>query len=248
MEDRVLAVVGDKEITESIVMKFLNDLGPQMAMQFRSPDGMKRVVEELVNQEIVYKEALKENLQEMDEFKEELKKLEEGLLKQYAINRILMNVEVTEDDLKEYYESNKEIFKSPEMASASHILVEDQALADEIYEKINNGESFEELALKHSTCPSKNQGGNLGEFGRGQMVPEFEEAVFNMEEGAVSEPVQTQFGYHIIKLGSIKEPGISPFEEVKPQLHQQLLGMKQQEAYLNKINQIKENYDVKFNI
>ncbi|MCB9359073.1 peptidylprolyl isomerase [Candidatus Woesearchaeota archaeon] len=86
-----------------------------------------------------------------------------------------------------------------EQITASHILVEDENFAKELLEKINNGESFEALAKKHSTCPSGKNGGDLGSFGKGQMVPDFEKAAFNLEVGAVSGIVPTRFGFHIIK-------------------------------------------------
>lgn len=83
---------------------------------------------------------------------------------------------------------------------AEHILVQTKAQADAIEAEIEHGKSFEELASKYSMCPSGQKGGDLGYFGKGQMVPEFEKAAFNMAIGEVSEPVETQFGWHIIKV------------------------------------------------
>ena len=83
---------------------------------------------------------------------------------------------------------------------ASHILVKDQQSAERIYERVKKGESFESLARQYSTCPSKSKGGDLGWFKEGQMVAPFENAVRKMSTGAISRPVRTQFGYHIIKI------------------------------------------------
>ena len=82
---------------------------------------------------------------------------------------------------------------------ASHILVKDQGKAEEIYNRVKNGESFASLAHQYSTCPSKEKGGDLGWFKEGQMVPPFENAVRKMGTGSISKPVRTQFGWHIIK-------------------------------------------------
>ncbi|MBA7673463.1 Peptidyl-prolyl cis-trans isomerase C [subsurface metagenome] len=82
---------------------------------------------------------------------------------------------------------------------ASHILVDKQSQALKVLEELKSGRDFKELARKHSTCPSGKRGGDLGFFGRSQMVKEFEKAAFALNVGAVSEPVKTQFGYHIIK-------------------------------------------------
>ena len=86
-------------------------------------------------------------------------------------------------------------------ASARHILVNDEALCKELKEKISTGEvTFEEAAKEHSLCPSGASGGELGRFGQGQMVPEFDRVVFNDEVGVVHGPVQTQFGYHLLEI------------------------------------------------
>lgn len=242
--NKVLATVNGKEITEDIVLSFLNDLGPQAAMQFQSPEGMKKVVEELVNQEVLYLDAVEKKFAEEDNFKKELEKLEEGLLKQYAVSKLLSGVTVEEKEMKDFYEEKKEQFKNPESARASHILVDSEDKAKEIIKEIEEGLSFEDAAVKHSSCPSKEQGGDLGEFSRGKMIPEFENVAFAMEIDTISEPVQSQFGYHIIKLVNKKEEEQSTYEEVKDQINQQLLGMKQQEMYLNTTEELRKNYDV----
>ncbi|MFX1507029.1 MAG: peptidylprolyl isomerase [Promethearchaeota archaeon] len=83
---------------------------------------------------------------------------------------------------------------------AKHILVDKKSLAEDIIEQLNTGAKFEELAKKHSNCPSRKKGGSLGEFGRGQMVKEFETAAFTLQKNQITQiPIKTKFGYHIIK-------------------------------------------------
>lgn len=247
-ENRVLAVVNDKEITEDTVLKFLNDIGPQMAMQFKSPDGIKTVVEELINQEMVYLDALENGIDKEDDFIKELDKLKEGLIKQYALTKFLSTVSVTEGEVLDFYNKNKEKFRKPEFVKASHILVDDENRAKDIIDEIKGGLSFEEAAEKYSSCPSKAQGGNLGEFTKGQMVPEFEEAAFNMVVDTISEPIKTQFGYHIIKLTDKNGEALSSFDEVRNHITQQVLGEKQQDAYLEKVKELKQKHKVIKNI
>ncbi len=244
MNNKVLATVNGKEITEDIVMKFLNDLGPQTAMQFQSPEGMKKIVEELINQEMLYLDAKENNLEEEEEFKNQQEKFQEGLLKQYAVNKVIKDIEANDDEMKEFFEENKEHYKTEASITSSHILVETEEKAKEIIEEIESGKSFEDAAKEYSSCPSKDQGGNLGESTRGKMVPEFEDVAFDMEVGTISEPVKTEFGYHIIKLADKKEEGTSSFEDVKDQVQAQVLGRKQQEAYLEKTNSLREKYEV----
>ena len=87
---------------------------------------------------------------------------------------------------------------------ASHILVKDQTTAEKLYERVKKGESFQSLAHQYSTCPSKSKGGDLGWFGPGQMVAPFENAVRKLSTGAISKPVKTQFGWHIIKKTGVR--------------------------------------------
>lgn len=243
-ENKVLAVVNGKEISEDTVLAFLNDLGPQMAMQFQSPEGIKRVVDELINQEVLYLEALENGLDKEEAFLKELEKVKESIIKQYSLNKLLSNISASEDELLNFYNENKEKFQKPESVVAAHILIETEEKANSIIKEMGEGLSFEDAALKYSSCPSKEQGGSLGEFTKGQMVPEFETAAFSMELGTVSEPVKSQFGYHIIKLISKNKEEISNFDEIKDQINQQVLGMKQQDVYLIKTNELKQKYDV----
>ena len=103
---------------------------------------------------------------------------------------------------------------------------------------------FEEAAAQYSSCPSKQAGGDLGQFGRGQMVPEFEEAVFAMEIGEISEPVKTQFGYHLIKLTERIAERDSSLEEVKNEIRNRCITEKQDKEYNSKKEELKSKYKV----
>lgn len=247
-ENKVLATVNGRDITETDVNDFLKQLPPQAMAQFSTPDGKTRIVKELVNQELIYLNAIEEKLNEEEDFLEQLENVKESLLKQYAINKLLSDITVSEEEMVEFYNKEKANFIEGEKARASHILVDDEEKALEILESINNGLSFEDAAKEYSTCPSKERGGDLGEFAKGQMVPEFEQAAFSLEEGQISEPVKTQFGYHIIKLVKKTEPSVIPFENVKEQIEKHLLALKQQEKYNGKTDSLKEKYEVKMHI
>lgn len=250
MERKVLATVGEKEITNYDLESALQSLDPYQAMHFNTEEGKKQLLEDLVNQELFYIEARENNLHNNEDFKSEMKKVEENMLKQYAINKVLSNITLTEEEKTAFFEANKSKFNKSETASAKHILVETEDKANELLNKINAGEvSFEDAAAEHSTCPSKDAGGNLGSFPKGQMVPEFEEAVFNMQKGEVRGPVQTQFGYHLIKLEDIQAGGESKYEEVQNEIERTLMYQKQSEIYSNKLNDLKSKYgtNVKYN-
>jgi peptidyl-prolyl cis-trans isomerase C len=124
-------------------------------------------------------------------------------------------------------------------------LVDATALNRVILAKIQKGEvTFQEAAKVYSSCPSSERGGDLGEFGRGQMVPEFDKACFEMEEGETRGPIQTQFGFHLIYLEKKNEAKPLSFEAVKAQLHEKLLSEAQQKAYQSKMTQLRILYPV----
>lgn len=241
-KNKVLAIVEGKEITEKDVEFLLAGIGPQQAMQFNNEEGRKRLLDELINQEMFYLEAIEKGYDKEEAFKLELQKAKENILKQMAIRELLDNIQVTDEEVKEFYEEHKEQFVSPESVRAQHILVKEEDKAKEILAEIKEGLSFEEAAKKYSECPSKAQGGDLGEFTKGKMVPEFEAAAFELAVGELSDLVKTQFGYHIIKVTDKKEKGTKNFEEVKSQIKNQILAMKQNKEYLDKTNSLRSKF------
>jgi peptidyl-prolyl cis-trans isomerase C len=164
--------------------------------------------------------------------------------------------EATDAEVALFYKENLDSFKTPEGVSASHILIKteegdtDEAKAEKkaqlakLKTDIAAGARFEDLAKEHSACPSSAQGGSLGTFGRGQMVPEFDEVAFSIEPGAVSDIVETQFGYHLIKVTERREAGVSSLEEVKDRLKGYLSGQKKQEALVAYVKDLQEKADI----
>ena len=193
--------------------------------------------------ENLLKFAKENKIDENEDFRKEMAEIEKNVLKQYVINQILTEVKLTDEEKQAFYEANKANFSNPETANAKHILVDSEEKANEILAQIKAGDvTFEDAARANSTCPSKDQGGDLGTFGRGQMVPEFEDATFAMNVGDVSEPVKTQFGYHLIKLEAKNEPTIPAYEEIADKVEKTLMFQKQGEVYKNKLDEVKAKF------
>ena len=241
----VLATVGGMPITEEDVSEFLAGLG-QRGQAYNNPEGRKAVVGQLVANKLLLLDARRNLYEAEPAFKAELAKMRDNLLISYAADKAISAVTVSDKDAEDYYNQNKERFMTEEGVNASHILVDSEEKALEILAKIKSGEiTFEQAAMENSSCPSGQNGGNLGDFGRGQMVPEFDSAVFAMEVGEISEaPVKTQFGYHLIKLNSKNAAEEMPFAEIAPEIKNALLSEKQRNAYESKINQLKILYPV----
>ena len=135
------------------------------------------------------------------------------------LDEVTKSISPSDDDLAILYDEEKNRFSTDEERKAQHILVENKVTADQVISLINEGKSFDDLAKEYSIdTGSKNSGGDLGFFGIGVMVPEFETAVFAMKEGEVSAPIKSEFGFHVIKLNKIKESSLKSFDEVKEQL------------------------------
>ena|SRR3712207_951242 len=238
-----LAKIGEKEITAADVEAAINSIDPYQRQQFDNEEGRKRILADLINQELFYLDAVENKLDQDENFLKEMELIKQNMIKQYAINKIIADVKVDDQEKIEYYEANKEQFVSPELVSAKHILVDELDQAKEIKAKIDKKEiSFEDAAVEYSKCPSNMKGGDLGEFGKGQMVPEFEEAAFAQKVGEVSEPVQSTFGYHLIKVESHKEEGQLEFEEVKEEVAGAVAYKKQNEAFVAKLTELTDRY------
>jgi len=239
MNTKVLAKVGTIVITEAEVEENIAALA-QRGQNLNNPEGRKVILEQLVNRALFLSEA-RRNFYEADpKFKEELARIKDEMLANFAIEKALAAVKVTDEELQKFYEEHKTEFVSDETVEASHILVDTEEKASEILAEIKEGKvSFADAAKQHSSCPSSQRGGALGEFGHGQMVPEFDEAAFSMNVGEIAGPVKTQFGYHLIQLTGKKEAAEIPFAQIKPQLMQQLYADKQRAAYNSRVNQLK---------
>lgn len=244
-ENKILAEVNGKAITEADVELLLRNFLNSGNTTFDSKEGRDQLLEELINQELLYADAVEKKLDTEKEYLDELEVSKANLLKQYAVRKILTSINVTDEEIKDYYENNKEQFVEPATVQASHILVKEEDEINKVKKEIEEGLSFEEAAKKYSTCPSNARGGDLGQFGKGQMVPEFEDAAFKMNIGEVSEPVKTQFGYHLIKVAGKNEPTSKNFEEVKGQIGNFLLGSKQNKTYLDKTEGLKDKFEIK---
>ena len=191
-----------------------------------------------------------------DGLREQLKR---GLMiNTFVQNEVVSKIEITDAQLKAFYDEHPEAFSKPESMRASHILIGVDAdagteekenakqKADEILEKVKSGADFAELAKSESTCPSAQQGGDLGEFGRGQMVAPFENAAFGLESGDVSEVVETQFGYHIIKATDKNPAAVVLFEEVKGRIEKQLKTQQVQQALMAKVEELRATSVIEF--
>jgi peptidyl-prolyl cis-trans isomerase C len=196
-------------------------------------------------------EAYQQALQQAGLTEEELRaQLRDQLPVQKVQERVAGDAEASQEEVERFYEENKELqFTTPEQRCARHILFnkDQRAKAEEVKGQLQNGADFAELAREHSQDPgSAENGGDIGCLGQGETVPNFEEALFNAEEGEIVGPVETEFGYHVIEVTDIREQSTQPLSEVEGQIREQLSADIQAEEFNSWIQNQKEQRDVKY--
>ncbi|MDO6459442.1 peptidylprolyl isomerase [Granulosicoccaceae sp. 1_MG-2023] len=233
--DDVIATVNDTEITRAE----LDSVAGQLGARGQQID-QARLTDELVNMELMRQEAVKRGLEKDPEVQSQLELLKKRVLANAAVSALNDEISVSEDDVKQEYETQVAQMDLKEF-KASHILLEDEESAKAVIAELNDGADFAETAKAKSTGPSGPNGGDLGWFNSRSMVPEFSAAVAAMEKGAISDaPVKTQFGYHVILLEDIRETEPPQLEQVRGEIE----AMLKQKALSEKIDAMRESADI----
>lgn len=211
-----LATINGIEINQADLDAAAEELDAAFG-QLPEDEKQTQILDFLVNMILISEEAAKGDITETEEFKARME-----FLRRRVLMQTLLDSEgakgVTDEAAKTFYDEAVARAEPQVEVGARHILVETEEKAKEVLEEINGGKDFAEAAIEHSTGPSGPNGGDLGTFTRGRMVPEFETVAFDLEPGEVSDPVQTQFGWHLIKVESREEMAPPPFEEVRGQI------------------------------
>jgi peptidyl-prolyl cis-trans isomerase C len=244
MSDKVLAVAAGHEITEDELIGLIRNYPDQQQLSLMSPEGRAQVLEQLIAFHLFAQMAEEEKIMESEEYKTMIEKMKKELASHMAATSSIVGVTVDSAAEKAFYEQNKEKYLSKAQVRASHILVDSKEKAIQVCGEIADGKSFEQAAKEHSTCPSSEQGGDLGYFSKGQMVPEFEKAAFDGEVGRVLGPIATQFGFHLIEVKDKKIGAEIPFEQAQESIHEHLIQEKERMAYDEKVAELEQKYGV----
>ena len=244
--DKVLARVGSEDITESEVLEFIQPFGQQAVMLYGTEQGRKMILDDVIAMRLYALDAEDAKLDQTPEFQAQLLNAKRAMLAQAAMQKAVEGLKISDEEAKKFYDSNPAMFKQPERVHARHILVSGDEELAKVQEELKAGKSFDAVAKEFSRDPgSAANGGDLGEFPRGMMVPEFEKAAFALKNpGDVSEPVKTQFGWHIIKLEERIPESVMPFEQVKDRLTNELKDQKTQTLLQDKAKELERKYKV----
>jgi parvulin-like peptidyl-prolyl isomerase len=244
-----LAKVGNVTITQSDYDKEFQSLPDYARQLFADGEGKEKFLNEIINKEMLYQEALKKNLDKSPEFREKLEEFKKlTLVTELFEKEILTGAKVSDEEAKEYYEKHREEFTPITQIKASHILVKTESEAGKVFDRLKKGEKFGDIAKAVSIdTGSAVNGGDLGYFTQGQMVPEFEQAAAGLDVGEISAPVRTQFGYHIIKVTDKKKGSPIEFEKLGDMIAQRLSAERQKDTFEQYIQKLKNSYKIEIN-
>jgi len=249
--NQVKGQIKDQVLEKMIVEHLLDGKVKELNINVTKDDVIERITEELSSQSPPisleeYKQMLAQNGRNFDDTVQENLK---GLTYEKVLDAAGADkVSATDSDAKKFYDENPKQFQRPEEVRASHILIQpdpnqtkEQAKAkmEEILAEIKAGGNFEELAKANSECPSAPNGGDLEYFPRGKMTQSFEDVAFELEVGQISDVVETEYGYHIIKVTDHRKEGAIPFEEVKEKVLEYLVNQKKNEFAQKYIKELK---------
>ncbi len=240
----------EKQFKEQILEGLINEkLISQEAKKMKIKVSDKDVNTEIKNIKKMFKtekefqQALK--TQNMDE-KDLAENVKNNLLTEKIKAKVVGKVEITDKKAEEYYKKNQDQYKVGEQVKVSHILVEDEKKANEVKEKLDNGEDFSKLAKEYSTDSSnKDKGGDLGYITKEQVVPEFGNAAFALKKDEISKPVKTEFGYHIIKIFDTKKASTKEYKEVKDIIIAQLTEEEKSKKFNSWLDDVRKKAEIK---
>lgn len=225
-----------------------------------SPDEINTELNSIISR-FPSPEAFQQQLTKMGITKDKvLKDIEQQLKISILLKESLADLKttITDGEITEFYQGNPENFRAQEQVRASHVLLkinpedspdiksQKRVKLAGLRDQIQNGADFAKIAEGNSDCPSKQQGGDLGFFERGRMVKPFEEAAFNLKTGELSEIVETQFGYHLIKVVDRKEARTVPLEEVKDKISAHLKNVKERQAFITYLEKLREGASIEY--
>jgi peptidyl-prolyl cis-trans isomerase C len=227
---KVLAKVDGVEITDEDMRLALEDVGPGLPQQLQGKARDGYLMDYLIDSKLVAKKAEAEKLADTPEFKKRLEFMREKALMETELSRIARTA-ATEDAIKKTYEEAKAKQKPEDEVRARHILVEKEDEARDVVKRLKAGEDFAKVAKDVSKDPGS-EGGDLGWFSKERMVPEFSDAAFRLAPGQLSDPVKSQFGWHVIKVEEKRQKPFPTLEQVKDQVLRYVVQKAQSEVVL----------------
>lgn len=247
---RIVATINGEVLTKPEFDRMWAELSPEMQDGYMASGGKLQFLDNYIRKRLLIQEALKEEFDQREDVKFLLRQAKESALFEAYIRHVVAGEVVPDSEIRKVYEDRNLEFTRPKMVKARHIVATPDSMAvnnrarsnatsrSEAHEKIinirrqleTNPESFSDLAMQFSEDGSSISGGDLGWFSAGKMVPEFDEVVFDMQPGQISDVIESRFGFHVILVEDVKPAGTIPYEEVKDRIREELLSQRTEQV------------------
>ena len=243
-KDPLLAKVGDIEIKESDFNRYIAPLPPHVQEHWKGV-GKEKLLNIIIDEKLYLQEAFILKLDQKPEVKAKMQDAANKILLGEYKKNIMASIKVEDNEVNTFYKEHAAQFQTPEMVKVRQIAVKTKEEAQAIMASLKDGADFAELAkTKTIHEASKRVGGNMGWVKKGMAQPEIEKAAFKLKDGGLSDIIETNTGYHIIKVEDHKEAGMTPLKQVRIDIRRDLIAGKQKQVFLSKLEELKEKVGV----
>ncbi|HSR68390.1 MAG TPA: peptidylprolyl isomerase [Acidobacteriota bacterium] len=244
--EEVVAEMDGYRLTQSEVDQLVASLGPRARQQLQGEKQRRQFIRKWMEVKAIAREAEESGLDEDETFQRQMELRRTQALADYYRAKVSQAASVSEEDMQAYYEQNKEYFRHPRMVRLNSIMVGSEEEARSIVEQLRNGGDFEKIAqVRSKDIRTRDRGGFMGWIQPGQLEAAMEQVAFGLEEGEISEPLRTVQGWHILMVDGTREPGYLTIDDIRDNLAQQLLQLKQKEEADELARRASEKYNVK---
>ena len=242
-EEIVLARIDDRRITKADLDERLDNMPERYRKLVKSKKD--EYLQGLIDDILLYREALRKGLDKDPEVRRMIEQARRKILTARLVKDEIENkINITDEDVRGFYAENRELFMTPEVMRVSHILTQSREDAGVVMDMLESGADFEDVARAKSVDPTAQQGGDIGYFPKGQLMPEFENACAALEIGEISGIVRTKLGYHIIKLTDRREPALKSVGEVRETIENELRTVERLRMYDSMLEELRAGADI----
>ncbi|NDC82295.1 hypothetical protein EB093_01335 [bacterium] len=242
----ILATVDGVTISSQELQARIDAAPAQYAEALKTKEVRSKLLDDMINEKLILNAAQKKGIERTPEYKKDLQLAQNQLALSTYVRQLIKANTVSDDEAKAYFDANAAQYGPTEFRAVSHILLANESDAVSINSQLKSGGVFSSLAREKSLDPSAvANGGNLGVFSKGQMLPEIDAIAFTLKKGDISGPIKSQFGYHIVKVEDIRVRPQIEFNTVKEQIREGLLAEKNRKTLAENIETLKKTSKIK---
>lgn len=246
-DPHVVATVGDMKIMDTDIEAIMSQIPEEVRAQYDSAEGKRAFVSSLTEVKVMAMEARKKGIDKDPDMKFKLDFMSEQVLARGLAESAVKDITITDEEITQYYNENKDKLTEGPKAKLRHILVDKEDAAKAVHAQLLKGDDFSKIAQEKSKCPSSKNGGDLGWVSKGMTVPEFENAAFALKKGEMSGVVKTSFGYHVIICDEIEDAKTKDLAEAKDSIRQQIREERSKDVVEKLMEQARKDFPVSLN-